>query len=774
MKKIILLISLILILVAVDWFKPAVCQTMDKEQEELLKKYQSLQGNRQNRPAELDKYSSPPLYSESEIKQKQKNEDEDEEYHANNASVKPVNNFDEPRTLKPFGYDLFNNASELTPPSEVADLADYILGPGDNIVVFLWGRVEKEYNLTIDRQGRIIIPKVGEIVVHGMSLSEIEAKIKNRLSTVYSDFKISVSLGKIRSIRIYLTGEVLRPGAYTVSSLTTLFNALYLAGGPNQRGSMRDIKLLRNNKIEAEIDLYKFLLEGDNSGDVRLSSGDAIFIPVTGPRVSIEGEIKRPAIYEMVGGETVSHLLTLAGGPTALAYLDRIMLDRISPDDERQVVDINLNPKKGEINDIELSDGDQLSIFSIYDLKRNFVSIAGLVKHPGRFERTDSTSLCSLLDQAELLSDNVYYERANLFRTHSDYRSEIIAVDLRSVLDGFTDLDLQDKDSLHIYGINEIEHERYVYIDGEIKRPGQYSLYDNMTIEDLIFLAGSNNPEAFNTSVELARTDQSGNVELLTLDLTDPNLKPLVLKEDDHVFIRKKPGWLKHRMVTIRGEVKFPGRYALSSYDETLFQLINRTGGFTDQAFPRGITFQRQSITDDLRLKKFEKIIADSQPLREDSLGNIKKMEYVEFDPEQMNRIILDVDQLLSSGGKKGDVVLQNGDYIFIPEIPTGVSVMGAVGVNGTIKYTPDKSVKYYIERAGNFSRQADKKGTRLIKADGHAFSNGGILGQRVDIGDVIIVPTEIKKDRDWFKTISTSVSIIGGLVTTALIIDRL
>jgi len=772
MRKILILLLLIIILVALDWFKPAACQTLDQssyeEREKLLEKYRSLQ---QRQGQKSNTYASPEIYAESPEILTPKDSFVDNPYGFYPTSDKEN---DTPEELRPFGYDLFRAPSELTPPSEVADLSDYILGPGDNIIIYVWGKVEKEYDLTVDREGKVFIPKIGETMVWGLSPEEFESKIAKKLSRVYTDFKVSVSLGKIRSIRIYLTGEIKKPGAYTVSSLTTLFNALYLAGGPNERSSLRNIKLIRNNKIEADVDLYQFLLKGDNSGDVRLSSGDAIFVPISGPHISISGEVKRPAIYEIIGGEKIGQVLELAGGPTAEAYLDRIMLDRISPNDEREIIDINMNPNNGKLDDITLMDGDRLTLFSIYEMRRNVVSVAGMVKHPGHFERTDSTTLRSILIQGELLPENVYFERANLFRRYTDRRIEVIPVNLREVLDGNMDLKLKNHDSLHIYSIDDVKRKKFVYIEGEVKNPGEYPLYDNMKISDLVFLAGSPNKGAYSLSAELAHTDSTGRVHLTSIDLNNPESGQILLREDDRLFIRKKPDWFLHRMITIEGEVKFPGRYALQTRDETLYDLIKRTGGFTNSAFPEGIIFRRKSIANSLKRQNLEEIITNSQPLQEDSLGNIKKVGLISYNTENMNRIIIDMNKILSTDGVKGDVVLQSDDFIYIPEIPSGISVLGAVGANGTIKFVRNKKVKYYIERAGNFTSQANKKGTRLIKADGQAFSGGGILGKRVGIGDAIVVPTQIMKKRDWLKTVSTSVTIIGGLITSAFIISKL
>ena len=679
-------------------------------------------------------------------------------------------------TLRPFGFDLFETFYEdAAVPTDIADINDYILGPGDNLLIYLWGKVEKEYDLTIDRQGNVFVPKVGEVTAWGMKLDEFESKVKSKLSKVYTDFQISVSLGKIRSIRVYLTGEVKKPGAYTASSLTTLFNALYLAGGPTERGSLRNVKLIKSGKTSKVVDLYKFLLEGDSQGDIRLSSGDAIFVPVSGPRVTVTGEIKRPAIYELIGGEKVSDLLEMAGGPTAIAFTDRIKLDRLSSENERVILDLNMNAdNQDDLDNFLLQDGDILTLYPRYEEILRVVSVGGMVKNPQQFERSDSTTLLDLVKQCELMPTDVYYDRANLFRNYPDRTKEIIPINLYDLLAGKINIQLQDRDSLHIYAIDAIKRHQYVYIDGEVKYPGEYPYYENMSIIDLIFLAGDLEKNAYSLNVELARTDYRGTVTTQLVDITAPDVEQIKLQEDDHVFVRKTPNWFVHHMATIEGEVKYPGEYALLSRQETLYGLLRRAGGFSDRAFPTGIIFQRTSIGENLIRQNLPEIIANSQPMKEDSLGNIRKLEFIKFNAENVNRIIIDISKLMSSGGKEGDMTLQNGDYIYVPEIPSGISVMGAVGAEGTIKFDKGKRVKYYITRAGSLGRQADKGAMKLIKADGKVFAGRGTLGKRVDLGDAIVVPTVIKKDRDWLKIISQVATITGGVLTSIFIIDKL
>jgi protein involved in polysaccharide export with SLBB domain len=564
---------------------------------------------------------------------------------------------------------------------------------------------------------------------------------------------------------------VREPGGYAISALSTLFNALYMAGGPNKNGTFRQIKLIRNNKTIL-VNLYDFLIKGDKHCDLPLVSGDVIFVPLVGAQATIRGEVKRPAIYELTGGEKVSDLIALAGGPTADAHLGRLMLDRISEDDSRKVIDLDFTAE--EKQDLLLADGDDPSIFSIYQMRQNIVWITGQVKHPGTFERSENTRISDLIEKGQLLPNNVHMERADLYRRLSNGRIEIRAISLKGILKGNSEdnILLADLDSLQIYCTDSVAQEKHVYIDGMVKNPGRYPLYDNMTVSDLIFLAGNLNENAYMLQAELARIDTNGNTSILYVPLNDRN--DMILTENDHLFVRKIPGYQLHRMVTIEGEVLFPGRYSLTHKNETFWELLGRTGRFTRKAFPIGIVFKRKAIVEDLKRKNIADIVESSLPLMADSTGTLKPVKTISFEPESMDRIIVDMERLIATGGAEGDFKLQAGDYIFVPETPTGVTVMGEVCASGTITYEPGKKVKHYLEQAGGFTRRADKGQTRLVKANGRVYASGTALSKRADLGDVIIVPTEIKKERDWLKYFTTGASILTGVATTLLIFDRL
>jgi protein involved in polysaccharide export with SLBB domain len=774
--RITVLLLIVIVLVSLNWFKVLMAQDMgwldEEEKRQLLEKYRKQQAL----GPESYYYQSPEIFGEGKqsdksVVEKGKPVDDGQ---AKPALIGGMPDFEQ---LRPFGTELFAAPQEIEPPSDIASAADYVLGPGDNIVIYLWGRVEREYNLTLDREGKVFIPRVGEVIGWGLTLEQFTQKTKKQFSRVYSEFDLTISLGKVRSIRIYVTGEVEKPGAYTVSSLTSLFNAIYIAGGPNGRGSMRNIKLMRSGKPKELVDLYNLLLAGDNSTDVRLQTGDVVFVPVAGARVAIRGEINRSALYELKGGETVLELLTLAGNPTPQAHLDRVMLERISDNGDWEVLDLNLNAEKSDsIDNVTLMDGDRLTVFSIFDFKKNMIAIFGRVKHPGYYERNDSTCVSDLVRQGQLQPYDVYYGRADLFRRYPDRRIEVIPIDLEGILTGAgnDNILLQDHDSLRIYSIDEVERDKFVYIEGEVKSPGRYPLYDSMTVEDLIFLSGSFSRGASRHQAEIARLDSLGDVSLLYVGLDDSSYKQVYLCEDDHLYIRQIPEWQLDRSVTIEGEVNYPGRYTLSNREETLYQLLQRAGGFTRNAFPKGIIFQRGSIERQLARLNVPEVLQKSRPLVADTLGYLVQRDVFQYDFQQMSRVIIDIDKIMSTEGSEGNIVLEPGDQIYVPSVPSGISVMGAVGANGTIKFAKNKNVKYYIKRAGNFTRQSDKGEVRLMRAGGEVISGGGTLGKKVALGDVIIVPAKIEKERNWLKTVTTALTTTTGILTSVYIVSKL
>jgi protein involved in polysaccharide export with SLBB domain len=692
-------------------------------------------------------------------------------------------NKDTLETLMLFGHDIFSADQQLYDPALTSlPPADYTLGPGDNILVNVWGRVELELNLIVDREGKVFIPKVGDIVALGCTVDKFRQDLDSRLSQIYSEYHLSVTMGKLRQIRIFVFGEVQKPGGYTTTSLATLLNAIYLAGGITDNGSLRKIRIIRNNKEYSNYDLYDLLLKGDNSGDLKLMSGDVVYVPVTGPRVSIAGEIRRPAIYELKANETITQLITLAGGSTSTAYLQSVSIDRVDQNDYRLLKDINIGDSISRTqNDLALNDGDKVNIPSVYDFHANTVFLAGHVKHPGAFGLADSMRISQLLSNGDQLRENAYLGRADLFRTESDGKKSVLAVALDSIFAKSNDSDyaLRPRDSLVIYSQDQINRQRYVAIQGDVKKPGQYNLYHNMKLSDLIFLAGDLTKSSYLLRAEIARTYQGKATDLIYVNLEDMivNRKSeadIALTEDDHVFIRQIPEWRPVQMVSVDGEVLFPGKYAIRDKNEKLSDLIARAGGLTESAFPEGALFQRKSIARDVSRRNIGQIIKSTSESTLDSLGRPVKEFQINFDPLVLNRIIIDLPNILEKPGGPEDIVLADSDYVYVPARPSGIQIIGSVAANGTIAYMDNKKIRYYLEQAGGLAPDADKSEIRLVKPNGKVYYGGQATGHKITLGDAIVVPSRLKQKTDWSKTLSTTATIVGSLATTMFVVDRL
>ena len=783
--------ALSLIVATISFFLltlPLFAQSFDEEVKEKLQQ-QYLEKKLKPQEGDIPKYKTPELYEQTEPVEEVKKGAE-VSVSTPVAHGTPGIPKASPSELQPFGYNMFNvTPSTFAPIAPTSVPPDYTLGPGDNVIVNLWGKVDLELDLTVDREGKVFIPKAGDLTVWGLTLDQFERKLKKKLSTIYSDFEMNLILGKIRSIKVFVFGEVTNPGGYTVSSLSTLFNTLYMAGGPNQRGSMRKVKLIRSNKETAIVDLYDFLLKGYNKDDLKLASNDVVYVPVVGPLVKIRGEVKRPAIYELKGGEKIQDLIELGGGLKPTAYLERVMVDRIAGQDQRVLLDVNLYDQTTlKQENVELKDGDDVSIFSIFDLIEKLVWIDGKVKHPGAFQRNPQMRVWDLIRGGEQLQKDAYLLRADLIRTYPDERKQIIPIDLEKVLaqDSTENILLTDKDRLTVYGYWEVKRKKFVNIDGAIKKPGQYELHEDMKLSDLIFLAGNPLKNAYLLRAEIAHLNPGKPADITYLNLQDlytdsedfmvkqnPGVD-FFLKEDDQVFIREIPEWSLQKIVTVEGEVMFPGKYALEREKETLYQLLQRAGGLTPQAFPKGAIFLRPSIIRDVERKNVHDVVVSTQLLERDSLGNIMPPSVTPFSPGRLNRVIIDLPSILREKGGESDIVLQEGDHLFIPKIPSEVQVVGSVGSSSSIRFLEGKKVKYYIDRAGGYTRNSDKSQTRLVRANGKVISGGSLRGKKVELGDVIVVPQKIKEDKDWMKFFANTAAILSGVATTVFVIDKL
>ncbi|MEE9591311.1 MAG: SLBB domain-containing protein, partial [Thermodesulfobacteriota bacterium] len=524
------------------------------------------------------------------------------------------------RKIKQFGYDFFrSNAPSFTPLADAPVGPDYIIGPGDRFTISIWGRIEGTFSVDVDRNGGITLPKVGVIKVWGLTFSELKKTIYKRLSKYYSRFQINITMDRLRLIRIFVVGEAINPGSYTLSSVSTVYSALISAGGPSKRGTMRSIQLIRDGNVIKIIDLYDFLLKGDKSQDERLQSGDTIFIPVIGPVVGITGNVKRPAIYELKGPVNLQTMIALAGEVTFLGYLQKIQVERIEAHQKKIIADLDISESlNGEWPQLKtpLQDGDLIKIFPILPDTRGVVYLEGHVRRTGSYEFKEGMKILDLISSFDQLLPEPYFDYAEITRlAPPDFRPEIISFDLGRLLRGdlSENIELKEQDRITIYSREDLQEIPQVEIAGNVQRQGKYPLVGNMRVKDLVYDAGNLLRSAYHQEAEITRlikTDKGVRSMVININLSEA-LKEnpehnILLIEDDRVLIRQIPEWYTDKIITIEGEAKFPGVYSFSK-GERLSSVLERAGGFSDHAYLKGAFFTRESAkrAQEERLKGF-------------------------------------------------------------------------------------------------------------------------------------------------------------------------
>ena len=648
--------------------------------------------------------------------------------------------------LRPFGYEIFNLSPKTFEPLEGGPVdPNYPLGPGDEIVLTLWGDTEQFHKLRIDREGKILIPDIGQVVITGLTLERAEEKIKNRLSGVYSGLDplsgsqstfFDLSMGKLRSIRIFIMGEVKRPGGYTMRATVTAFNALYYGGGPNQRGSLRNIRIIRDGKTINRMDLYSYLLYGKTEEDMRLQDGDAIFVPIRGRMVAIKGEINAPAFYELKPWDKLRNLLSLARGLKATAYVDRIQIDRIVPFEERdsypqerKIIDVDYKSyMKDKDKDFQLVDGDVISVFSILDVKMNLVNIAGSITRPGTYEWTEEMRLTDLIEEADGVLGEIYLDRADIIRTKSDLTKQLIQIDLGKLLEGDNNenLILQNKDEVIIYSMNSIEGQPSVTISGHVKRAGRYKFQDNMTIYDLLFKAGGMLDPAYMKNTYLKRADiiRIGDTALerniISFNLGkvldgDPS-ENIILRNQDEVIVYSMESIEDKPTVTISGHVLRSGKYRFQD-NMTIYDLLFKAGGMLDEDYRKETYLERADL---LRLNE-DGITRRTIPIH---LGKVLLK-----DPKE-NMQLIDKDELIVYD-------------IFTVERKKYVTITGRVKRPGQIELTEGMSLKDLLMRAGGYTDDAFRFQAEIARIDPWNLSDNSLA----DIIEVEL-PKTLSEDR--------------------------
>ena len=688
---------------------------------------------------------------------------------------------------------------EELPTIPVSD--DYVLGPGDSLILNLWGNIQQKFELDIDGEGKIMLPQVGPLYLWGIKFVDAKKLIEENLNKHYTNFQINVSMSKLRSVKVFILGEAKKPGAYMASSLSTVFDCLYQAGGPTKIGSLRKIKLTRANKTEEAIDFYSYLLQGDKSQDFKLDSGDTIFIPPVGSVVGIAGNVKRPAIYELKSnGISMSELLETAGGISAVGYLQRIQVERIKDHERKIIFDLefeNTQTLKNSASNVILQDGDLVMISAVTPIRHNYVSIAGSVQRPGDYELKPGMKLNDLVDEAEGITPGAYIDRAELSRFRDDKTREVIPVNLGRLLskDEAENIELKEWDRVYVFTKSEVVPTFFVRIEGAVYKPGEYELTDNMRISDLIFRAGGLKKTASLKNAELYRRVLGQEPKVLTIDLAnifDPRIKEndLYLQEGDQFFIREETKWLEHKEVTISGEVMYPGKY-MAAPGEHLSSVIKRAGGFTDKAFFAGAIFTRKSV-EKYQREMMKKFVAASQGdilKEESSLGvNLSPSQsearraMIKYRQKQldllesamlMGRVVIKLDSLDRFEGTPSDMTLEDGDMLIISTAPSSVQVLGNVYAPNAVTYVQGRGLDYYINQVGGFNKNADKKGIFVIKPSGEAVGKfTGVM--KIEKGDAIIVPELFRYKTPPGLLFRDAFTLTSQFVITALSIKAL
>ncbi|MFB9077370.1 SLBB domain-containing protein [Flavobacterium procerum] len=680
-----------------------------------------------------------------------------------------------------FGSELFDNPTlNFEPDLKMATPMNYVLGPGDEIQVTVYGVQEYNGTLPVSVEGKISIEYVGQIAVSGMTIEAATQKIKAAIAKVYSTVRsgqsqVSVSLGKIRTIKITVVGGK-QPGNYSLSSLATVYNALHLAGGPGKNGSYRNIELIRNNKVYKNIDIYRFLVKGDQSDNVSLKENDVIRIPAYTQRVTVEGEVKRPGVFEMKKGETFADLLGFASGFNEFAYTASVNVVQ-KTGKEFKVHDIN----ESEFKTYQPQSGDVFRVTRILNRFENRIKIEGAVFRPDYYSFTEGMRVSDLITRAEGLKEDAYSKRARIIRLKTDLTTEIVNVNLEAALSGdlSADIELKREDIVTVYSILDFREEYKVIIDGEVKNPGEYEYYENLTLNDLVVQVGGLTGSA-SKRVEIARMVKSDEiddadpkrVELVELEITADNneqVKNFILKPFDVINIRRMAVYEKPQMVTISGAVSYPGKYVLANKKETVYNVVMRAGGLTSIANLDGMKIKRPIKEEQIEtLERIDLNLDKSDTLKGKLAKKLK--EDLKFATIPVNW-----EKIVKNKNHFSNVTLFPGDEIEVAVYNEGVKVTGNVLLTSEIPYRSGKGFKYYLNAVGGVDNKGWKRKSYIIYPNGKADVTTSFLFFRsypkVEPDSQIVVPEKPERKKmtagEWVG-IGSVISSLALLILTA------
>ena len=665
-----------------------------------------------------------------------------------------------------FGRDIFNKKNlTFEPAMNVGTPASYVVGPGDKVNLDIFGASQKSQNLEVSPDGAIVVEGYGPIHIGGMTVSQANAKIKEELGQRYKTSSIRLTVGQTRTVQVNVMGEVAAPGSYPLSAFSTVFNALYMAGGVNGLGTLRNIKLYRGGRLLTTVDVYDYILNGRLTGNVRLQDNDVIVVGPYDCIVDVAGLVKRPMAYEMKPNESVATLLKYAGGFANKAYTSAVRLHRTSG--ERYSA---YNVKEFDFSQFRLADGDSLIVDSIQGRYENTVEIQGGVFHPGMYDLSSCNTVRSLIEAAGGLSEDAFTAHAVLHRMKEDRTRRVISVDVDGIMAGtVADLPLENEDELYIPFRKEMLSQRTLTIFGEVQFPGTYEYADDMTIEDFILQAGGPTDAASTARVDVSRritdpgatTSDKTIAQTFTFSIKEGFVvdgdKSFTLHPYDEVFVRKSPGYQPQRNIRVEGEVMFEGTYSLPTKNLRLSDAIKAAGGVTAEAYVRGARVERL-LNEDERFR-----VASLMKMAQQQAGS-------GLDPSKISGtdsvyyVGINLDKALENPGSDYDIILREGDRLVVPEYTGTVKINGNVMYPNTVAYSEGKDYKWYVNQAGGFGNRARKSRTYILYQNGTVTRAKG--SSKIEPGCEIIVPTKTSTAQQTISNIGSLGTSLASIVT--------
>ena len=679
-----------------------------------------------------------------------------------------------------FGRNIFNTRNLTFEPSiNLATPSNYRLGPGDEVIIDIWGASQNTIRQAISPDGTINIQKIGPVYLSGLTVSEANDYLKKSLNKIYNGLNnatdpssdIRLTLGNIRTIQINVMGEVVQPGTYALSAFSTVFHALYRAGGVSDIGSLRNVQLVRNGKKLTTLDVYEFIMKGNAQDDIRLQEGDVVIVPAYDVLVKISGKVKRPMRFEMKKDESLSTLIKYAGGFDADAYTRSLRVVRQNGEE----YEVN-TVKDLDYSVYKMRNGDVVTAEAILNRFTNKLEVRGAVYRPGIYQLSGTlNTVRELVNEAQGLTGDAFLNRSVLYRQHDDLTTEVLPIDIKSIMEGTSpNLALQKNDILYIPSIHDLSDLGNITVHGEVAKPDSYPYADNMTLEDLIIQAGGLREAASTVRVDVTRriknprstADNDTIGQMFSFALKDgfviDGQPGFVLQPYDEVYVRRSPGYQAQQNVGIEGEILFGGTYALTSREERLSDLVNKAGGATNYAYLRGAKLTRIANADE------KKRMADVIRLMRRQLGE-EMIDSLGIDVEDTFTVGIDLEKALRNPKSSSNIVLREGDVISIPKNTNTVTINGAVMVPNTVSYLKGKDIDYYLNQAGGYSDNAKKSKKFIVYMNGEVTRVKGNAKKQIEPGCEIIVPSKSKKRTNVGEILgyATSFSSLGMMIAS-------